>query len=165
MREIILIDFFDTVMFREVHSFQLLPQWAKIISEKYGLNQDLLGIRKKLENEFKDNIYEIPYKELIKNIFDMLDMDCSFDEFYKFCFDTEVNIDLSTQYPNSFIIRRLKRQRMPEKRFTLFQTIRYQEKPMIFIYLILASVNYLMEFFAVRITMLQNIEVPYITSY
>ena len=49
MREIILIDFFDTVMFREVHSFQLHSQWAKIISEKYGLNQDLLGIRKKLE--------------------------------------------------------------------------------------------------------------------
>ena len=68
MREIILIEFFDTVMFREVHSFQLLSQWAKIISGKYGLNQDLLGIRKKLENEFKDNIYEIPYKELIKNI-------------------------------------------------------------------------------------------------
>lgn len=109
MREIILIDFFDTVMFREVHSFQLPSQWAKIISEKYGLNQDLLGIRKKLENEFKDSIYEIPYKELIKNIFDMLDMDCSFDEFYKFCFDTEVNIDLSTQYPNSYIIRRLKK--------------------------------------------------------
>ena len=47
MREIILIDFFDTVMFREVHSFQLPSQWAKIVSEKYGLNQDLLKIRKK----------------------------------------------------------------------------------------------------------------------
>ena len=92
-------------------------------------------------------------------------MDCSFDEFYKFCFDTEVNIDLSTQYPNSFIIRRLKKQRIPEKRFTLFQIIRYREKPMIFIYLISVSMIYLMEFFAARITMLQNIEVVYITPY
>lgn len=34
-KSVILVDFFDTVMFRHIHSHQLMEKWAKALSRKY----------------------------------------------------------------------------------------------------------------------------------
>lgn len=109
MKDIILVDFFDTVMFRETHSWQLPHQWGKVIKQKYGLKIDVNEIRNKIQRTFEENVYEIPYKKLIKRIYEQLRIDADFESFYNFSFYTEVYIDLSTQYPNKRIINKLQR--------------------------------------------------------
>ena len=45
----ILVDFFDTIMFRTIHPFQLLDYWADNIKKKFDLkisSKELLKIRK-----------------------------------------------------------------------------------------------------------------------
>ena len=125
MADIILVDFFDTVMYREIHSSQLIPQWERILKHKYNIpeNVSLQKMREKIVANSGKNSCAIDYKNLIRNLYLQLNKQgychCNESEFYNTSYMTEVYIDLATQYPNQKIIAYLKRQEKKGKRIFL----------------------------------------------
>lgn len=119
----ILVDFFDTVMFREVHSFQLMAQWENALKIKFPelIDLNLSLIRKNIIKDLGKEECVIPYKELLKNVFDQIKTSSSFsfDEFYNTSFQIDKYIDMATQYPNKKIVNALKKLRKDGKSIIL----------------------------------------------
>lgn len=110
-KSVIFVDFFDTVMFREVHSNQLIYQWEKSIKNKYPslLNTDLIFLRKEAINKFGENECAISYKELINEIYNFIDdKQIDLDDFYNISYLVDYSVDMATQYINKNIINTLK---------------------------------------------------------
>ena len=61
----ILVDFFDTVMFREVHSFQLMEQWENALKVKFPelIDLNLTSIRKNVINDLGKEECAISYNK------------------------------------------------------------------------------------------------------
>ncbi len=116
MSGVIFVDFFDTIMFRKIHSFQLLPQWEVKLKTIYPelISVDLINLRKDCIKKFEKIEYEIKYENLIRSIYDKLvlheNFSVPFEEFYHNSYKTELYIDYATQYPNKKIIKYLKNQ-------------------------------------------------------
>ena len=116
MIKMIFVDFFDTIMFRKIHSFQLLPQWEKKLKSNYPqLNDvDLISLRKESIREIGKMEYEIAYRKLLNVIYNKLvdkyNFTVSFDAFFDYSYRSEMFIDYATQYPNKRMIKYLKKQ-------------------------------------------------------
>lgn len=125
MADVIFVDFFDTVMYREIHSSQLIPQWEKILKHKYNIpeNVSLRKLRDKIINDSGKNGCALDYKILIHNLYLQLNKQgycqCDESEFYEISYMVEVYIDLATQYPNRKMLAYLKRQKKKGKRIFL----------------------------------------------
>lgn len=125
MADVILVDFFDTVMYREIHSSQLIPQWEKILKHKYNIpgNVSLREFRDKIINDSGKKECALDYKILIHKLYLQLNKQgychCDESEFYEISYKAEVYIDLATQYPNRKMVAYLKRQKKKGKRIFL----------------------------------------------
>lgn len=125
MADIILVDFFDTVMYREIHSSQLIFQWESILKNKYNMPEDvcLKEMRQKIIEDSGKNSCVLDYKFLIHSLYLKLSQkgwcQCKESEFYEISYMTEIYIDLATQYPNKKMIAYLKRQKKKGKRVFL----------------------------------------------
>lgn len=119
----ILVDFFDTVMFREIHSYQLMEQWENAIKVKFPElnNLNLSSIRKHVIKAIGKEECAIPYKVLLKNVFDQIRTftSFSFDEFYDISLQIDKYIDMATQYPNKEIVNLLRKLRKDGKSLIL----------------------------------------------
>lgn len=115
----ILVDFFDTVMFREVHSYQLMEQWENTLKVKFPELNDLnlSSIRKHVIKAIGKEECAISYKVLLKNVFDQIrtSPSFSFEEFYDISLQIDKYIDMATQYPNKEIVNVLKKLRKDGK--------------------------------------------------
>lgn len=114
----ILVDFFDTVMFREVHSFQLMEQWENALKVKFPelIDLNLTSIRKNVINDLGKEECAISYRVLLKNIFDQIETPSfNFDEFYDISLQIDKYIDMATQYPNKEIVNIIKELRKDGK--------------------------------------------------
>lgn len=112
--KIICVDFFDTLMFRHIHSHQLMIQWEKCLKRKYvPLKEiDLCSLRKQAIKEMGGNECAISYELMIRNIYKKIDKyigDCiSENEFQMYSYIIDYNIDMATQYVNKTMIDTLK---------------------------------------------------------
>lgn len=97
-------DFFDTIVHRDCHPEKILFQWSKEMANYLNLNvtsEDIYQIRKKTEKilKSKDGYEEIAHKELIKKIFDEINIrDINFDEMYKVSYELELKIERNHIY-------------------------------------------------------------------
>lgn len=112
--KILFVDFFDTIMFRHVHPFQILDRWSKLVIGKYSLNitiKDLNNLRKSIYSKASENSYEIKYADFIQNLYCELKPTDSFEDFCGYCLQLEEALEIGVQHPNSKFINFLKKQK------------------------------------------------------
>ena len=122
-KEYIFVDFFDTIMFRSVHSQQMLPLWARALSAKLGIAQErLIRARKSAIKRENRNECAIPYKILCSHIYSQLQNiipDVTQDEFYRLSLEIETYIEFGVQYINKEMLNFLKKQKQQGKKIVL----------------------------------------------
>ena len=115
----ILVDFFDTIMFRTIHPFQLLDYWADNIKKKFDLkisSKELLKIRKdcfsKLTTQEKKDYYFSAISNMYKQLENNLKSKVKNEEFVKYCKELECSLEYAVQYPNKKLINKLKKAKL-----------------------------------------------------
>lgn len=110
-KSVVLVDFFDTVMFRRIHSHQLMGKWAKALVRKYPEIDE----KKLIEYRNKGILNEgdecaIDYHDLLVSIYNMLGINgkVDFEEFKRVSYQIDYSLDMATQYPNREILDTLK---------------------------------------------------------
>ena len=112
-RPYILVDFFDTIMFRCVHSHQLMAQWENAMKKKYPFLEgiDLCRIRRNVITELGNNECAINYYDLTSAIYRIIRNSfsdiCSEKEFQEVSYMVDYSVDMATQYPNRKLIETL----------------------------------------------------------
>lgn len=96
---IIAFDFFDTIVHRDCNPEEILYEWAKMCAcyFKYQIDPSkLYSLRKEKENEGKTFLdkEELTYEQLMRLIFEALDFQWNFDEFYQYSLKEECRIEL-----------------------------------------------------------------------
>lgn len=109
-KDVILVDFFDTVMFRCVHSHQIMSQWEKALKEKYKelRNYNLCQIRKDAIKKNGNNECAISYGCLLREVYKNIKVKDSFDDFAKTSYLIDFSLDMTTQYLNRDMVETLK---------------------------------------------------------
>lgn len=114
-KSVIFIDFFDTVMFRQIHSHQLIGQWENALKRKYTqlIKVDLCKLRRIVINEIGKDECAISYDVLLERLYlkliSEIDFSVTFKEFKKISYKIDYSLDMATQYPNRAIVKILKR--------------------------------------------------------
>lgn len=109
-KNVIFIDFFDTIMFRQVHSHQLMEQWEKALKKKFSQlkYENLSTIRREAIKELGGVECAVSYADLLANIYSHLPplfkTVCTIEEFNKLSYTIDCCMDMVTQYPNKNII-------------------------------------------------------------
>lgn len=119
MKKIILVDFFDTVMFRRIHSSQIPQQWAKgmltrypILYNKYN-EENICKLLNQARGDLRKSYKEPPYKKVIELFYDNLGgfdkLNVPKDEFIQLSYELNVAVELGCQYPNKRMVNRLRK--------------------------------------------------------
>lgn len=112
-KDYIFVDFFDTIMFRYIHSDEIRPQWAKVMNKFYPTVDVETWI--KARNEYIGNYDEcgIKYEDLIKGLYEILSTEISVDyeAFKNKVFEADKYVDMAVQYPNKHMVSWLKIQK------------------------------------------------------
>lgn len=110
-KDIILVDFFDTVMFRRVHPYQLLDQWAICMIRKfpslYSLGEeDLVEKRHKAHSICKKTKEEPTYNDIMNTLFNLLTKFNLGDveEFIATSHSIEIALERGCQFPNKRMV-------------------------------------------------------------
>ena len=114
-KHIVFVDFFDTLMFRKVHPFQIYERWSYLLSqwlEGAVSASDLLIYRKKVIYEFSKNNLEYGWNKLYSSIYNLLNISLKNkidkNTFIEICHRLEVDVEIGAQYPHAKLIDRLK---------------------------------------------------------
>lgn len=119
MTKYIFTDFFDTLMLRRIHSYQIYRQWALGVLSRYpelkvvfaadSLEDVLHKSRRALRKDYK----EPPYRLVIGGVYDELcakvSLPISKDSFVGFSLDLDIAIELGCQYPNKSIVNKFRK--------------------------------------------------------
>lgn len=114
-KKAIMVDFFDTVIFRRIHSSQIYNQWAKALIRRLGLNQikhdEIINKYYQARSELKIKYDEPPFRDVISLLYDKLKDKIIVDKekFISACLETNVAVELGCQYVNTHLIKFLKR--------------------------------------------------------
>lgn len=121
--EYIFVDYFDTVCYRHIHSWQVLPQWAKAIINRWP---------KVTEVADKDSIVRCREQEYsryqdIKSsyiaVYQLLNgggqRTAQLTEFLNFCEEIDIAIEVGCQYPNTAMLKFLQKQKKKGKHLIL----------------------------------------------
>ena len=137
-KKIIFVDFFDTIMFRHVHPFQVTSRWAENILHKYDIpmgSEHIVALRSRCFRQSLEENGEAIYSDGIGRLYDHITavgeqprLFCTKEEFIKFSKDTEIALETGVQYPNRALIKYLRRKRRKEERFISFPTFIWEQK-------------------------------------
>lgn len=129
MEKVILVDFFDTIMFRHVHPFQVIRRWCELIVEKIQLKtidtEKLFSLRQRLikillsSEEVSEVRYDawmsLLYKELVAVEAETI-RKVALNDFLKICKEIEMAVEYGVQYPNrkllNYLTKRKKKYRI-----------------------------------------------------
>lgn len=111
-KSVILVDFFDTVMFRHIHSHQMMEKWAKALVRKYPEidEKKLIEYRNNAIFKWGGDECAIEYHDLLVSVYEMLGINgkVDFEEFEKISYQVDYSLDMVTQYPNKEILDTLR---------------------------------------------------------
>lgn len=143
-KKVILVDFFDTVMFRKVHPLQVCEQWAVCVTRKYPAihrigNNSLLQIRQSAVNKLKRDYIEPPYEAIIGVVFNMLlevggitsdDIgECS--DFIRISHTIEVSLEKGVLFPNNKMVKFLRKMKQEDKRIYCVSDTHYSREDLL----------------------------------
>jgi len=113
-KEVILVDFFDTIMFRKIHPFKIYERWAFLISVWMGcpeLQTNILHLRNQAIIFFDQCKKEISWKLIYDYIFDNLKDEVKSkitkDDFVSFAHKVEIDVEIGVQYPHKRLLKKL----------------------------------------------------------
>lgn len=114
-KNIILIDFFDTLVFRYVHSDQIFQQWENAILYRFNLNDrikqgELVRVRHRITSNLKSSYEEPPYNKVIEGVYNIFksSFDINLSEFISISQEIDIAIEIGCQYGNKHLINFLK---------------------------------------------------------
>ena len=111
-KKVILVDFFDTLVFRRIHSYQVYIPWAKALLNRIRLEdmnaEQLVGLRHQAISLLRKEYEEPPYSLVMGKVYDALECGISKQEFVNQALEADVSIELGCQYGNSHLIRFLR---------------------------------------------------------
>ncbi|WP_348701388.1 HAD family hydrolase [Phocaeicola sartorii] len=120
--KIIFTDFFDTVMFRRIHSSQIYVQWAKALIHKYpviGDNQTsstlellLHECRNKLRMQYKEPPYQLVIGLLYDKLIETTQLAVNKEQFIIQSLKIDIAVELGCQYPNEHLVKRFRKAKM-----------------------------------------------------
>ena len=115
-KSIILVDYFDTLVFRCVRPNDVLIQWANVLKQKFvelkGLSaESIVNVRAKIKYEKRNDFDEVPYRVIINNLKKEFGINCSDEEFYKLNLEIEESLEMAVQYCNNDMVEWLKKQK------------------------------------------------------
>lgn len=126
LKDIIFVDFFDTIMFRHVHPHTVTMKWANNICKKYNLNitgSRLVKYRNICFKEIEISKGEVIYDEAVELIYNkIIDAEptlinsCSAKEFVLFAKNTELALEMAVQYPNTRLLKKLYSEKLKGKK-------------------------------------------------
>lgn len=122
-KKYIFVDFFDTVMFRKIHSNQMMQLWDESFSAKLNIKEGILTqVRINIIRKYMSNECAIAYETLCNDIYYGLKKqipEVSKKEFYRFSKEIEMYIEYGVQYVNREMIKFLKKWKKRGKKIIL----------------------------------------------
>lgn len=119
-KKAVFVDFFDTVVFRRVHSSQVIPRWAAAMIRKFpelgGFGEGRLlrerdGAYRALNGRFE----EVPYDAAMRGLYEKLPSDFqgkyAADCFVQTSLNIEISVELGCQFANRRMCRFLRTQK------------------------------------------------------
>ena len=113
-KDILLVDFFDTIMFRKVHPYQVYERWAYLLAlwlERPDICASLYTNRSLVIAELAKKGIEEAWREIYLALYDLQDDDIkrkvSCDTFVDICHHLEVNCEIGVQYPHVNLLKRI----------------------------------------------------------
>lgn len=117
-------DIFDTILSRKVEPEYVKKIWSNYIVKTFDLDINMEDLYLK-RNEIESNLgfqnhnngkdYEFKYIDMTKEVYSYLNIDITFEEFYKICEETEVNIESNALYVNEDILELIKKHKKTKK--------------------------------------------------
>ena len=112
-KKVVFVDFFDTLVFRHIHSTQVFEQWEKAIIYRLNLeNQVKKGELVKARHLATTNLYSIyeepPYNKVIEEVYKINNLKIDLNEFISISRETDIAVEIGCQYANNHLIQFLK---------------------------------------------------------
>lgn len=111
-KKVILVDFFDTLVFRRIHSYQVYIPWAKALLNRIRLEdvtaEQLVGLRYQAISSLRKEYVEPPYSLVMGKVYSKLDCDVSEQEFISYSLEADMVVELGCQYGNTHLIQFLR---------------------------------------------------------
>ncbi|ACX74569.1 Haloacid dehalogenase domain protein hydrolase [Fibrobacter succinogenes subsp. succinogenes S85] len=110
--DVIFVDYFDTLVFRNIHSHQIYSQWAKVLLGKLDSvskhidEEQLVALRWKALQNLREKNDEPSYRDLIFEIFSLgnLEFFVDFNIFFELSYTADEAVELGCQYPNKEVV-------------------------------------------------------------
>ncbi|MDR1498358.1 MAG: HAD hydrolase-like protein [Puniceicoccales bacterium] len=111
------VDFFDTVVFRRVHPFDVIKIWAERVRAPLKMSCDaavLYTVRMESLSQFDFSNLRYTYREWMEVLFsrlyneDLVHREMEFEDFYQISLATEENVEKKVQFANEKIIGQLR---------------------------------------------------------
>lgn len=110
--DVVFVDYFDTLVFRYIHSHQIYGLWARRLLAKLNLESNcidersLVSYRKKVLLNLRKEFDEPPYRNLVSEIYCLarLEGHVEFEQFLNLSYSVDESIELGCQYPNKEVI-------------------------------------------------------------
>lgn len=115
-KKAIMVDFFDTIIFRRVHSSQIYYQWAKTLIARLEFSSpitsdEIVYLRHKINKQLRKEYFESPFKEVMSQLYEQLKnkIMLSKEDFISICLEADISVELGCQYPNNHLISFLRK--------------------------------------------------------
>lgn len=122
-KKAIMVDFFDTIIFRRVHSSQIYYQWAKTLITRFEsttpiTSNEIIYLRHKINTELRKKYFEPPFKEVMSKLYEQLKdkIILSEEKFISICLEADISVELGCQYPNNRLIKFLRKAKVRGQR-------------------------------------------------
>lgn len=110
--DVVFVDYFDTLVFRYIHSHQIYGLWARRLLAKLNLESNcidessLASYRKKALLNLRKEFDEPPYKNLVSEIYSLARLEgrVEFEQFLNLSYSVDESIELGCQYPNKEVV-------------------------------------------------------------
>lgn len=125
--KVIFVDYFDTVCFRRIHSFQMHRQWVVSMLRKYPCLESI-GVEKlvSLRNQASSQLHKIytepSYSQLISCFYDLVDgasYSINKQDFISASEQIETAVEIGTQYANKWLVEVLRKLKEDGKKIYL----------------------------------------------
>lgn len=126
--DVIFVDYFDTTVFRYVHSHQIYGQWAKQILARCSEIGKFVDAKTLVRNRWsalpnlRKHCDEPTYEELIQEIYEQCNLKASgitLDYFLELSYSVDLGVELGCQYKNEKVVQTLNKLKEAGKKIYL----------------------------------------------
>ena len=123
-KNVILVDYFDTLVYRCVSTSTVQLQWAVNLKVKFAelknfTPEQILQIRNDIKYSLKDDFDEVPYNVLMEKVCEYFKLNTNKEQFCAYSKALEESIELGVQFANKKLVKVLQKQKQLGKKIYL----------------------------------------------